>query len=353
MKQSLLLLVLMGIMTCCSDKHEKQTLHSVVLTSPSAIGANTRNSYSGVVQEAHEIALGFKTPGELVRVVVKEGQYIHKGQLIAMLDDADYKLGVESAKVQYEQMKKETERLEKLHNAKSLSDNDYDKAISGLQQLKVQLQANQNKLDYTRLYAPVNGYVKSVNFSLGEMVNVGTPVITLLDLNGLEVELNVPFALYKQRDHIKRIVCHFSGDTKYIPTMKLLSVIPQSDGTQLYKMRLAFTDTDAAKTVTAGMNVSVDVETKDSEADKKAFTLPMRAVFREKEKSYVWVMNADSTVSKKEIKLNGMDNKGKLIVTSGLNGDEQVVRAGVNSLSEGEKVTVLEQPSKTNVGGLL
>lgn len=353
MKQTLLLLVLMGIMTCCSDKHEKQPLHSVVLTSPSAIGANTRNSYSGVVQEAHEIALGFKTPGELVRVVVKEGQYVHQGQLIAMLDDADYKLGVEAAKVQYEQMKKETERLEKLHNAKSLSDNDYDKAISGLQQLKVQLLANQNKLDYTRLYAPVNGYVKSVNFSQGEMVNVGTPVITLLDLNGLEVELNVPFTLYKQRDHIKRIVCHFSGDTKYTPEMKLLSVIPQSDGTQLYKMRLAFTDEDAAKVVTAGMNVSVDVETKDSEAAEKAFTLPMRAVFQEQEKSYVWVMNADSTVTKREIKLNGMDNQGKLIVTSGLNGDEQVVRAGVNALSEGEKVTVLEQPSKTNIGGLL
>lgn len=353
MKQTLLLLVLMGIMTCCSDKHEKQPLHSVVLTSPSAIGANIRNSYSGVVQEAHEIALGFKTPGELVRVVVKEGQYVHQGQLIAMLDDADYKLGVEAANVQYEQMKKETERLEKLHNAKSLSDNDYDKAISGLQQLKVQLQANQNKLDYTRLYAPVNGYVKSVNFSLGEMVNVGTPVITLLDLNGLEVELNVPFVLYKQRDHIKRIVCHFSGDTKYIPEMNLLSIIPQSDGTQLYKMRLAFTDEDAAKVVTAGMNVSVDVETKDSEAAEKAFTLPMRAVFQEQEKSYVWVMNADSIVTKREIKLNGMDNQGKLIVTSGLNGDEQVVRAGVNALSEGEKVTVLEQPSKTNIGGLL
>lgn len=353
MKQSLLLLAFMGVMTGCGDKPEKQPLHSVVLASPSAIGADTRNSYSGVVQEAHEIALGFKTPGELVRVVVKEGQYVRQGQLIATLDDADYKLGVEAAKVQYEQMKKETERLEKLHNARSLSDNDYDKAVSGLRQLKVQLQANRNKLDYTRLYAPVDGCVKSVNFSRGEMVDVGTPVITLLDLNGLEVELNVPLALYRQRERIGRMVCHLPGDAGYTSEMKLLSVVPQSDGTQLYKMRLAFADAGVVKSVTAGMNVSVDVEIKESEVSEKVFTLPLRAVFREKGKPHVWVINADSTVAKREIALSGMDDRGRLIVVSGLDGDEQVVRAGVDALNEGEKVTVIGQPSETNVGGLL
>lgn len=352
MRQTVLLLALMGIMASCGNKTEKQPLHCVMLTKPSATGGSLSNSYSGIVQEANEIALGFKTPGELVKVVVEEGQYVRKGQLIAILDDADYQLGVSAAEVQYEQMRKELARLERLHDAKSLSDNDYDKAVSGLRQLRVQLQANQNKLDYTRLYAPVDGYVKSVNFSCGEMVDVGMPVITLLDLNGLEVELNVPLTMYERRDKIRRIVCHLPDNKKSTSEMRLLSIIPQSDGTQLYRMRLAFSGTES-ESFTAGMNVAVDIETGDGNISVKAFSLPMRAVFHDQGKSYVWVMGADSTVSRKEIIPKGLDNDSQQLVVSGLEGDEQVVRCGVNALRDGEKVTVVRQPSKTNVGGLL
>ena len=40
-------------------------------------------------------------------------------------------------------------------------------------------------------------------------------------------------------------------------------------------------------------------------------------------------------------------------IREGLTGSEQIVRAGVGALQEGEKVRVIERPSKTNVGGLL
>ena len=41
------------------------------------------------------------------------------------------------------------------------------------------------------------------------------------------------------------------------------------------------------------------------------------------------------------------------MIREGLTGNEQIVRAGVNMLQQGEKVYVIERPSKTNVGGLL
>ena len=43
----------------------------------------------------------------------------------------------------------------------------------------------------------------------------------------------------------------------------------------------------------------------------------------------------------------------KVTVSNGLDGSERIVRAGVNSLLEGEKVTVIEEPEKSNVGGLI
>ena len=64
-------------------------------------------------------------------------------------------------------------------------------------------------------------------------------------------------------------------------------------------------------------------------------------------------MEADSTVSRRKVVCSGTDGTGAAIISAGLNGEEQVVKAGVNALQEKEKVRVIETESKTNVGGLI
>ena len=103
---------------------------------------------------------------------------------------------------------------------------------------------------------------------------------------------------------------------------------------------------------TPGMNAEIGIR---MVSDEKAgvFTLPVHAVVREKDEVYVWTVAGDSTVHKVRVTLQGMDGKGQAVISSGLKGDEQVVRAGVNALQENEKVGVMDGPEKTNVGGLL
>ena len=48
-----------------------------------------------------------------------------------------------------------------------------------------------------------------------------------------------------------------------------------------------------------------------------------------------------------------MDGTGAAVITSGLEGSEQGVKAGVDAMQEGEKVRVGETESETNVGGLV
>ena len=65
-------------------------------------------------------------------------------------------------------MTDEVARASRLYEKKSMSANDFEKASAGLRQLGVQLQVNKNKLAYTKLYAPADGYVSAVNFSPAE-----------------------------------------------------------------------------------------------------------------------------------------------------------------------------------------
>ena len=122
-------------------------------------------------------------------------------------------------------------------------------------------------------------------------------------------------------------------------------------GNQLYTLELGFTDRPDA-TLTAGMNVEVEIVSADSTA-AHGHTVPLRALFNDGQSACVWVMQGDSTVVKRPVTIDGSLDNSRAVVTDGLTGDELIVRAGVNVLQQGEKVKVVEQPSKTNIGGIL
>ena len=353
MKKLLLLPTLLCLAGGCSQQQGGTFTRSVMLTRPVSMEAEHVKQFSGVVQERHDIALGFKTPGQIEEIAVKEGDYVKQGQLIARLDDADYRLGVEALEIQCRQIEDEVSRMEQLYRSKSVSVNDYEKAQAGLKQLKVQLQVNRNKLAYTTLYAPTDGYVQSVNFSPAEMVDAGTPVVNLVDVHRLEVATELPADIYLQHDRFGRITCRppFGDEEKELP-MTLVSIAPKADGNQLYRMKLAFEGTPDTR-LSAGMNIGVTLRIEHEDTGEHSFTLPSHALSQQEGETFVWVFGADSTVSRRLVVCSGMDRTGAVIITDGLEGSEQVVRAGVNALQEGEKVRPIENESKTNVGGLI
>ena len=332
---------------CSGGRQEKMLVRSVYTVVPMESGTETTKQYTGRVEEAHHINLGFKTAGQLTRILVEEGDYVHEGELLAELDTVDYRLAVDALQIQYEQLKDEVARTKQLFEERSVSANDYEKATAGLQQLAIQLQANQNKLAYTKLYAPADGYIEAVNFSPAEMVDAGRAVFELLDVSHMEVTADIPASLYLQRDRFTGFECTSAYAGKH--PLRLLGITPKADGSQLYRMRLGFDGQTDAR-LTAGMNVEIAVHLADSA--REGMTLPLSTLCRQGENTYVWVVNADTTVSKRQVTLLHTDAEERAVV-SGVRENEQVVRAGVNYLREGDKVRVIAAPSQTNVGGLL
>ena len=352
MKRLITTIAAAATLCACGDPPQQAAVRSVVLAKAEVLDSVRTLRHPGIVREAHAVNLGFKTAGEIERIHAQEGDYVRRGTMLAELDDADYRLGVEALQIQYDQLKDEVERTTRLFEQKSVSANDYEKAVAGLRQLGVQLQANRNKLDYTKLYAPADGYIAAVNFSPAEMVDAGTPLFTLLDVSRMEVEADIPVAEYRQRHRFARYACKAAGSREELP-MRLLSLTPKADGNQLYQLRLAF-EQPPGERLTAGMNVEVAIAVADTAAAPRV-AVPLCAVFRDDERNEpcVWVFAADSTVAKRPVALGGTDSRGRAVIVRGLAGNERVVRAGVHVLQPGERVRVLQEPDTTNVGGLL
>ena len=321
-----------------NDSREAEVIHNVFVVHPVAQGIAETRSFSGVVEENRTISLGFKTGGQIETINVKEGDHVKKGQLLATLDTKDYELVVKQLQVQYDQQKSDHERLSYLHDRSNVSESEFEKSASGLEQLGVQLQLNKNKLEYTRLYSPVSGVITAVNFEKAEMVDAGRPVFDIMDDGQLEIVVDLPVRDFMNRDRFN--VIELAGKDGASYPLSVLSITPKADNNQLYQMKLAV-PAEAAAGLTSGMNVTVNVTEGQADGEQSSdCTVPLRAVFERGGHSYVWVLSGDSTVEAREVKVLSAGS-GEVVIGDGLEPGDAVVRAGVHSLHDGEKVNVI------------
>ena len=351
-KNQLFLLLVVPVILCgCAGKGKPATptVRTVKTACVEETGAGSVSSYPGVVREANSINVAFKTAGQIESLNVKEGDYVRAGQLLASLDDKDYKLGLEALQVQYDQLSDEVGRLRELFEKKSLSANDYEKAKAGLTQLGIQLRLNQNKVAYTKLYAPVSGYIKAVNFAASEMVDAGTPVFAMMDVSKVEVMVDIPVSEYRLKDTFKSFICGTPQGVS-VP-LSLVSVSPKADGNQLYRLTLRCSGTQSADLL-PGTNVEVLIDRGDNETVVSGLTLPLAAVRYDGAQAFVWTVGSDSTLVRADVAVAATDQADKVLV-SGVASGTEVVCAGASTLKQGEKVRILGRQPVSNVGGLL
>lgn len=328
-----------------------EVYHNVFLFAPETAGiGETVKSFPATVEEARNISVAFKTGGQIVRLYAREGDNVKEGQLLAMLDTADYALGVRQLRVQLEQLKGEFKRQTQLHAAGNMSDNDYEKAAAGVRQLELQLQLNENKLRYCHLYAPTSGVITRRNFETAEMVDAGRPVFELMDNNHMEVNVDLPVNFYMHHDEFSGFSGHVShADAEKIP-LKLLSITPKADNNQLYRMKLMMGK--GTQGITPGMNLIVDVTMAGS--DTSVADVPLSSILEKDGRAGVWTFSeADSTINFTPVEIAGTARGGMVSISDGLQPGKRIVRSGVHHLSEGEKVRVIAEPSSTNPGNLL
>lgn len=349
--RTFLLFWLVVLAGCAGNDHRQTEIIRKVKIEPvqQADSVSVR-SFSGIIKEAAQVNVAFRVAGPIQKILVKEGDFVHAGQVIAQMDTRDYEVQMAAAQAQYEQVKAEAGRVIELHNRESVAGNDYDKAVSGLKMVEAQLKNAKDQLNDTQLASPVSGYIQKVNFLENELVDAGMPVASIINTEHYQVEVEIPVALYVDRENI----ISFSGFQSTVSEEKfpldLLSFSKKASNNQLYKVQLGLNPSSQPH-LAPGMDVQVSV-LYCNDAEPLA-CVPLSALFNEGGKTYVWVYQTNGSVQKREVETGKLTGDGRIRIVSGVQVTEQVVVAGVNQLNENDKVEPLAPVSATNVGGLL
>lgn len=308
-------------------------------------------TYPGKIAAASNVKLAFRVAGPIRQMKVNPGQYVKKGELLAEIDPRDYRIQFEATRAEYTQVKGESDRVIELYRRGSVSVNEYDKAVAAKKRIEALYGAHRNALNDTRLKAPFDGYIQNKYFEVPEIIGQGTPVVSMINDNYYEVNIDIPSSDYIRREDFVSYQAVADVRPEVVLPLELLDITQGANYNQLFNVRFRLRR-DSFPSVAAGMSASVTIYFKPSPGELT--TVPVSALFQKEGLSYVWLYNRqDSLITQKPVSVRQITKDGTAIVRSDLRQGQTVVSAGVNDLKNGEKVRLLPPVSDSNVGALL
>lgn len=338
-----------GLLTACNNAHKTLDEAQPVKTATAIASDGARTViYPGRTLSPSEVNVAFRVAGPIERVLVKRGDRVSKGQLIAELDPRDYEVQLAATEAEYAQAEAETRRIAALYEEQATTASNYDKARFGLQQLAEKLQNHRNQLADTRLTAPVSGYVRERLHEPGETVSAGMGVVALAaDGAGVEVEIHLPATAYRHIGHLTSATALIEGLENPLP-LTLISVAQGANASQLYTIRFA---AGSAQGLTAGLSASVALTFTEGDDDAHLVSVPSTAVFSQEGQCYVFVVNGGKAL-RRQVHVEALHTDGNMDI-QGIGAGDTVVSAGVHHLTDGQAVEPISEPSADNVGGLI
>jgi RND family efflux transporter MFP subunit len=337
----------------CSEKPAAEQLRAVRTAEVRYDKSQETNRYVGTVQSRHEVNEAFRVGGKVVQRKVDVGQKVREGEVLAVLDDTDYRHAEDAARqalvaatAQAKQAESDRQRLDALKLDGSVSDSDDEKAQTAARTTAAeaeaaarQLELARNRLKYTVLRASRTGVVTAVRFEAGQVVAEGQPVVSIASEGEPEIVADVP------EDHLadfqaSRYKAWLASAPEQTFDVVLRELSPQAAAqTRTFRARLK---PATPRPLPLGATATLLVERPVGEAPAAA--IPAAAITQNKGQPAVWVVRPTGSEPVGTVELVGVTVHGYRndeVLISGPPAGDLVVTAGVQKMAPGLRVALL------------
>lgn len=300
-------------------------------------------NFPGITEAARKSTLTFRVSGLVQELLVKAGQSLKKGDLIARLDERQYRNIVNDRQAKYDLAKAQFERRKHLMEKQHVSQSVVDEFKANLDAAAAALDTARQDLRHTMLKAPYSGIVAQVHIDNFQNIQAGAPVIELQGEKNINIVFNVPEYLFlegqrKSADDIRfRVSFNSRPDLSFIAKYHKHDSIPDP-ATRSYRAVLKMPLPEKVH-VLPGMSVTISVNHSDIYPDNETnhVLVPLEAVFNEAGKNYVWRVDKEN-ISRRTVVRSGNIEGSSIRIIDGLKPGQRVIAAGVSQITEGLKV---------------
>ena len=314
----------------------------------------------GTVVPSITVTVRPQVSGVLTSIAFTEGQMVKKGQLLATIDPRPFEIALQQAigarmrdEAQLENGRVQLQRYQTLLGQDSIARQDVDTQAAAVKQLEATLvidRANENtarlNLGYTRIVTPVAGRVGLRTIDVGNYIGAGDAagVAVITQLNPIDVEFSVP------QDRVPEIQASVGrGEQLAVAAWDRTRTSKLDDGTfstldnqidvQTGTVKAKARFANAANSLFPNQFVNVRLLLRSVDG---AIVVPVTALRTGPNGDFVYVLNADRTVSVRPVQ-RGVSTSEVIAVTRGLEAGERVVTEGGDRLREGARVQLASE----------
>jgi len=273
-----------------------------------------------------------RVAGEVVELLVEEGDYVVAGQVLARLDGERLRLEMLAAKANLKRARTEYERNIDLNERGLISASMFDSLQYDLEALDATYDLKKLTYDYSKIRAPIAGIVASREIKPGQNLRVNDVAFRITDTNELIAYLQIPQSELSKFDvgHPASIRVASMPGTRFPAIIERISpTIDTRNGTFRATAMIDNANGDLAPGMFGRFSIAY-------EQHKAALIIPAKALLNEDDESTVYVVS-NGEVARRTV-VTGIEADGNVEILSGLGEDEIVVVVGHSGLRSGSKV---------------
>ncbi|WKX27854.1 efflux RND transporter periplasmic adaptor subunit [Tatumella ptyseos] len=149
---------------------------------------------------AEMVKVASEVEGRLIDLPIKDNQFVHKGDLLLLIDPRPYQIALENAQAQLAKSQADLRKADHESSRRSrlsnnvISQEDQDSYLQSASAMKAAMLAAKANVDQaqwnlsqTRIVAPVDGWVTNFHLRKGDYINTGSPLFALVDSHSFYV----------------------------------------------------------------------------------------------------------------------------------------------------------------------
>lgn len=279
--------------------------------------------------------------GQVVKVLVKEGQTVKKGQVLLKLDDRDYRARLAQIEANHKLAKVKYDRTAALVKKGVAAATELDEIEARRKDLAARRKEARLALSRTRITSPISGRLNEIKAEKGDYVAVGDPVAQVLQFDYVKVTVGVPesdvAAIFDLEE--AEVVIEALDKLRVKGEKVFLSRQPRTLA-RLYNLELRVPNPDGR--ILPGMFARVELV---KHVFDDALAIPLYAVISQSDDHFVYI-EKEGRAERRSVKLGTLVG-WEVQVTSGLAPGDRVIVVGHRFLDHGQMVKVIQDVSDT------
>jgi len=333
------LIFLIVVSGCASHTKEHEAETKFLVTSPVVKDTIITQEYVSQIRSIQHIELRALEKGYLQNIYVDEGQFVKKGQTMFQIMPLLYQAELQKAAAEANFAEIEYKNTKALADSNIVSENELALAKANYDKAKAALSLAEVHLGFTEIKAPFDGIMDRFHVRLGSLVDEGDLLTTLSDNSMMWVYFNVPEAEYLEyithtnRDSLQVVTLEMANG-KLFDQKGIVETIGADFNNETGNIPFRATFSNPKGILRHGETGNVLVQTPLN----NAILIPQKATFEVLDKKYVFVINEESQIESRQIKI-GEELPHIYEVAEGLDTDDKILLEGLRLVRENDHIS--------------